>query len=189
MKDTMNILKEAWEKLLTTDYEHGVLSYERDLQAAFYHHVRILSRDGLVLFNEVPDFLGYRKPDLVVCRGSVVEAVIEIKFEVSGVDSTDDLGKLARWANAVRKTARKIPLALDPKTVTLDNDDGRRFMISDKTNWVFAVVTQAGWDAVSSVATKRRLASMRKNVPWSRFWHFTGIVNPDGKLRFAARHL
>ena len=187
MKDTMNILKEAWEKLVPTDYQDGVLYIERDLQAAFYHHVRILSRDGLVLFNEVPQFLGQGKPDLVVCRDRNVEAVIEIKFDVSGVKFTDDLGKLARWANAVRKAPRKTPLALDPKTVTWDRK--RLFIVSDKTNWVFAVVTQASEPAIRSVAVRRCLQSKRKNVPWSRFWHFTGIVNPDGKLRFAARHL
>lgn len=187
MKDTMTILKEAWEKLLTTDYQDGLLYIERDLQAAFCHHVRILSRDRLVLFNESPDFLRYRKPDLVVCRDSVVEAVIEFKFDVSGVNFTDDLGKLARWANAVRKAPRKIALALDPKTVRWDRK--RLFVVSDKTNWVFAVVTRASEPAVRSVAVRRCLQSKRKNVPWSRFWHFTGIVNPAGKLRFAARHL
>ncbi|GAJ18111.1 unnamed protein product, partial [marine sediment metagenome] len=120
MKDTMTILKEAWEKLIPTDYQDGVLYSERDLQAAFCHHVRTLSTDRLVLFNEVPDFLGQDRPDLVVCRGGDVEAVIEFKFAPEKVKFEGDLEKLARWANAVRKAPRKIPLALDPKTVTWD---------------------------------------------------------------------
>lgn len=187
MKDTMTILKQAWEKLVPTDYQDRVLSFERDLQAAFYHHVRILSRERLALFNEVPAFLRQGKPDLVVCRGSVVEAVIEFKFAPEKVGFRPDMAKLARWAKAVRKARTKVNLALDPKTVRIDSKSP--FFVSDKTNWVFAVVAPDGWDAVSSDAIKRCLDSMRKNVPWSRFWHFTGIVSPDGKPRFAARHL
>jgi hypothetical protein len=30
---------------------------------------------------------------------------------------------------------------------------------------------------------------MRKDVPWSRFWHFTGIVGARGPLKSAERHL
>ena len=188
MKDTMTILKEAWGKTLATDYQSGVLYIERDLQAAFYHYARILSKDELTLFNEFPGFLGHGKPDLVVCRDSVVEAVIEFKFDVCRVGFVEDLTKLARWANTVGKDpSQPRYLALDPKTVTLDYE--RPFIISAKSNWVFAAVTKAGEDAVSSAAIKKCLHPKRKNVPWSRFWHFTGTVQANGELRSAARHL
>ena len=187
MQDTISILKEAWEKTLTTDYQNGVLYIERDLQASFYHHVRSLSRDRLTLFNEVPTFLGQGKPDLVVCRKNAVEAVIEFKFDVCKVNIERDLTKLARWANRAWKSPVKTPLALNPKTVELDYE--RQFIVSDKTMWFFAAVTRSGEPAVKSVAVKRCLESMRKDVPWSRFWHFTGAVGPKGKLRSTARHL
>jgi len=189
MKDTMNILKEAWEETLTTDYQDGILSYERDLQAAFYHHVRIRSKDKLTLFNEVPKFMGQGKPDLVVCRGKAVDAVIEFKFAREKVQFRADMAKLARWANTVRKVPRKVNMALNPKTVTLLDDDASLFAVSAKTNWVYAVVATDGWDAVSSTAIKQCLQPKRKNVPWSRFWHFTGTVQANGKLRHTARHL
>jgi len=191
MKDTMSILKEAWGKTLATDYQGGILSYERDLQAAFYHHVRNMSRDKLKLFNEVPKFLGQGKPDLVVCRDQNVETVIEFKFASEKVEFRSDLTKLVRWANTAQKASCKckVDMALDPKTMWLLEDDDSLFAVSDKTNWVYAVVATAGWDAVSTAAIKECLQPMRKDVPWSRFWHFTGVVGSKGKLRIAARHL
>ena len=189
MKDTMTILKDAWEKTLKTDYQDGILSYERDLQAAFYHHVRILSGDKLKLFNEAAYFLKPGTPDIVVCRNKAVDAVIEFKFAREGVKFRTDVGKLASWANRVQKAPRQIGLALNPKTIYLLEDDANLFTVSDKTNWVYAAVATVGWNAVSSAAIKECLKPKRKNVPWSRFWHFTGAVQGNGKLRSAARHL
>jgi hypothetical protein len=189
MKYTISILRAAWKETLTTDYQNGILYIERDLQASFYHHVRRLSRDRLTLFNEVPGFLKQGKPDLVVCCGNAVEAVIEFKFDVCKLKFEGDLTKLARWANAAWKSRVETPLALNPKTLKLDYE--RQFVVSDKTMWIFAAVTQSGEDAVKSVAVKQCLQSMRKDVPWSRFWHFTGVVSvgSDGQLRSAERHL
>lgn len=189
MKDTMTILEEAWKKTLTTDYQEGILSYERDLQAAFYHHARRLSGDKLKLFNEAAYFLKPGKPDLVVCRNKAVDAVIEFKFLHEKVKFEHDLDKLVRWANTCSKASCEAELALDPTTLRLANDDDSYFTVSAETNYVFAVVTRAGEPAASSTAVKEYLRPKRKNVPWCRFWHFTGIVSSKGELRCGARHL
>lgn len=159
MSEIATTLKGLWERDISRDFGQGILTYERDVQAAISFHLRSRNRKNhrhprFLLFNEPHKFLTKGVPDLVVCNGRThhIDAVIEIKFSIASERKRyelykKDVQKLKTWSSYVRHQTdgqAKVRLLLNPKTLDCSDDDSDRFTADDKTCWVFAVIGGAG---------------------------------------------
>ena len=118
---------------------------------------------------------GNKYPDLVICKGSEILAIIELKFVPH--DYSHFRGDLQKLIGFAQTQDPRYPIALDPATGKYSAD---YFEITPNTRLVFAVVSQSDSVAVSG-------EDVLKYIPQSlrgRFLHLRGSV--DAEIRFEA---
>lgn len=134
----MNQIRNAWSEA-EAQYERGLVSSEATLQATLFASM-LRAIEGCEVHCQVRCLEGSHPshfPDLLVVRGAVVLAVLELKFSPEGTPKadriSDDLCKLARYA------ALDAPFwcRMNPRT---GRYDGEAVSFSDETLYVFGIV-------------------------------------------------
>lgn len=172
----MNEIVRAWKKA-GEDYCRGLINSERSLQAVLFRELcNAFSAEDIRIFVEPRMSLaGNKYPDLVICKGSEILAIIELKFVPHGYSHfRDDLQKLIGFAQTQDP---RYQIALDPATGKYSAD---HFEITPNTCLVFAVVSQSDSVAVSG-------EDVLKYIPkglQGRFLHLHGSI--DAEIRFEA---
>mgnify|MGYP000688714723 CR=1 FL=1 len=145
MKELLEIV---W-KQIEDDYQDGLIHAERCMQASFYRALRDLDvpSDGLrsIFVEPYMSVEGTTYPDIVVCEGDEIRAIIELKCVPHWYSEfKDDLQKLAKFE---RSGTEGFHLEIEPCTGKYTD---RQFKITNETLYVFAVITRHDAEAVST---------------------------------------
>ena len=81
-----DLLIKIWIEEIPPRFEKGLLTYERQLQAEFYHRLKLCLPDGYEVWIEpviyLADYnLNKVKPDIFITKDDKIEAIIELKFK------------------------------------------------------------------------------------------------------------
>lgn len=174
MSSALAMLRRVWEDDIESDYGNGLLPYEGTLQGAMFHHIRRKGGTGLQVFAEVRDFLGSKRPDLVVAKGRRIEAVIELKLMLRGILYQPDIDKLASWAKGRQRTH---DLELNPETMKLRSS----YRLTPATDWIFAAIGFSGYNAFNIQLVRERVRRTFRKAPLRRFWLFAGEVDKTNR--------
>ena len=149
------LLGQSWTKM-TDEYARGLINSEATMQASLYHHLRSMV-EGLAIFLEPglesedwEDSGKTYKPDMVICQGQTVLAIVELKCSPEDAfASKNDIKKLCAYAkhwnnNKTGKTGQ--PLDLDPQVGKYKCAEGAAnanfFTIDPTALLVFGLITR-----------------------------------------------
>lgn len=150
-------LQKAWNLHVSQDYQHGLLNSERCLQAALYRALRIELPENTIFVEPLLELNGTDAgrnfvPDIVVCSGNQIEAILELKFVPHSYPNfQNDLAKFLALSTVAAHAA--VFIALDPITGKFS----RKFTFSESPRFIFAAVGQHDAVAVDHAAIAERL--------------------------------
>ena len=170
-----DVFSNSWAEV-ENDYNHGLLNSERCLQASIYRALRAHAPETLTTFVE-PE-LSYEsekcRPDLVICDGENVCAIVEIKFTPHWYPHYKrDIAKLRKLAC----TNIGHQISIDPETGKWSEVQHR---VGRGTKFVFAVVAQHDAEALSLKAVTAGAGPNFKN----RFLLLLGVIGCAHGPRF-----
>jgi len=173
-------LQRAWKLHVCQDYQDGLLNSERCLQAALYRALRIELPENKIFVEPLLELNGTDAgrnfvPDIVVCSGNQIEAVLELKFAPHSYPNfQNDLAKFL--ALSTLAAGVEVFIALDPITGKFSS----KFTFSETPRFVFAVVGQYDAVAVDHEAIAEKLPG---RVP-KDFTLLYGRVGPGRDCEF-----
>jgi hypothetical protein len=176
----------AWKEEIARVHHEGRLCSERQLQAEMYHHLKMrLGRVDYGLWVEPTLELESGtgkwvvKPDLLITRLQVIEAVIEIKNVPFGrADFKSDIAKLVGFQKSVGKSFH---LLSDPNTGLYVTD--KPFTVDSDIICVYAAIAKGndGWAMENSNTWKPN--KIEVDLP-RHFLHLVGRTYEDKEAVF-----
>lgn len=169
------ILKEIWENVIPPMVKSGAISYERQLQAEFYHQLKHKLDDTFKIRIEPVIYLDKSelhktKPDMILIKDGVISCIIEFKFKPYEEPAfAHDLKKLLAFEEEAKKFQ---PLTIDYQP----NASGVPIRLEYKLNpnilYCYSVFGREGSYAFNLKEAKRP----------DNFLHLFGYVDVDGSI-------
>lgn len=125
------ILNEIWEENVKKDYENEWFSYESDLQASIYMHLREKLDENYRIYLEQKYVAKSVRPDIIVCnykdKQQKINCILELKYlpHPGYQKNLSDMEKIERIQNYYKDEGGKFEIWIDgpSKTSTTDTPE------------------------------------------------------------------
>ncbi|MCX5849652.1 MAG: hypothetical protein NTW65_09400 [Deltaproteobacteria bacterium] len=121
-------LKDVWEKNIKEDYKKELLSYEADLQASLYMHLREKLDENYRIYLEQKIVPKKVKPDIILCnykeKEGKIDCILELKYapHYKRIDLSD-MGKLEKIRKYYKYRGGKCKIWIEgPNRTDKEND-------------------------------------------------------------------
>lgn len=170
--DSLQLLKNAWNYGIYSDYSCEFITDERSLQAALYFHLRMCTNARNVLFK--PTLYNDFRPDIILCDDKEVKIIIEIKKELQhSPEWQKDMEHLIQIHKYIEEDYKKCIHRY------LSEYSGYRIHIADsRTLYALCVISHTDAEAINTDLIKEHINLLDESGEFLKRFHlFYGKID------------